>query len=127
MDGNSSDGLIGQNAVIKPIEESYWSEGNRDPYAFWPRLSNYSVENNRQTSTWYMHDASFLRLKSAEIGYTMPQHLTKKFLMSNLRVYLSGANLLRWSGFTFWDPEMGGNGLGYPLQRVLSVGLNIGL
>jgi hypothetical protein len=127
MDGNGSDGLIGQNAVIKPIEESYWSESNRDPYAFWPRLSNYAINNNRQTSTWYMHDASFLRLKSAEIGYTMPQNLTRKFFVSNLRIYASGTNLLRWSGFTFWDPEMGGNGLGYPLQRVLSVGINIGL
>jgi TonB-linked SusC/RagA family outer membrane protein len=125
-DGNSGDGLIGQNAVIKPIQESYWSEGNRDPYAFWPRLSNYGIENNRQTSTWYMHDASFLRLKSAEIGYTLPQRLTKKMLMSNLRIYISGTNLLRWSGFTFWDPEMGGNGLGYPLQRVFNVGVNIG-
>jgi TonB-linked SusC/RagA family outer membrane protein len=127
MDSNGSDGLIGQNAVIMPIQESYWSENNRDPYAFWPRLSNYDIENNRQRSTWYMHDASFLRLKSAEIGYTLPERLTRKILMSNLRVYVSGTNLLRWSPFTFWDPEMGGNGLGYPLQRVFNVGVNIGL
>jgi TonB-linked SusC/RagA family outer membrane protein len=126
MDGNTGDGLIGQNAIIKPIQESYWSESNRDPYAFWPRLSNYAIDNNRQTSTWYMHDASFLRLKTVEIGYTLPQRLTKKFFVSNLRIYTSGTNLLRWSGFTFWDPEMGGNGLGYPLQRVFNVGLNIG-
>jgi TonB-linked SusC/RagA family outer membrane protein len=124
---SSDDGLIGQNAVIKPIQENYWSESNRDPYAFWPRLSNYAIENNRQTSTWYMHDASFLRLKTVEIGYSLPQNLTKKFFVSNLRVYASGTNLMRWSGFTFWDPEMGGNGLGYPLQRVLSVGINVGL
>jgi TonB-linked SusC/RagA family outer membrane protein len=126
MDGNAGDGLIGQNAVIMPIVNSYWSESNRDPYAFWPRLSNYSIENNIQTSTWYMHDASFIRLKSAEIGYTLPERLAKKILMSNLRVYVSGTNLLRWSPFTFWDPEMGGNGLGYPLQRVFNVGVNIG-
>jgi TonB-linked SusC/RagA family outer membrane protein len=126
FEGDGNDGLIGQNAVIKPIEESYWSESNRDPYAFWPRLSNYVVENNRQTSTWYMHDASFLRLKSVEIGYTLPERLTKKFFVSNLRIYVSGTNLLRWSGFTFWDPEMGGKGLGYPLQRVFNVGINLG-
>jgi TonB-linked SusC/RagA family outer membrane protein len=127
MDSNGDDGLIGQNTVIKPIAESYWSESNRDPYAFWPRLSNYGIENNRQTSTWYMQDASFLRLKSVEVGYTLPQRLTQKFFVSDLRIYVSGTNLLRWSGFTFWDPEMGGNGLGYPLQRVFSIGLNIGL
>jgi hypothetical protein len=73
-----------------------------------------------------MYDASFLRLKTVEIGYTLPQHLTKKCFVSNLRVYVSGTNLLCWSGFKFWDPEMGGNGLGYPLQRVFNIGLNIG-
>jgi hypothetical protein len=73
-----------------------------------------------------MHDASFLRLKSAEIGYTLPERLAKKVLLSNLRVYVSGTNLVRWSPFTFWDPEMGGNGLGYPLQRVFNVGVNVG-
>jgi TonB-linked SusC/RagA family outer membrane protein len=127
MDANGSDGLIGQNAVIMPIANSYWSESDRDPYAFWPRLSNYAISNNRETSTWYMQDASFLRLKTVEIGYTLPQKLTRKFLVSNLRVYATGTNLLRWSAFNFWDPEMGGNGLGYPLQRVFSIGVNIGL
>ncbi|MDR2027801.1 MAG: TonB-dependent receptor [Prevotellaceae bacterium] len=127
LDGNGDDGLIGQNAILQAIADNYWNESNRDPYAFWPRLANYEIENNNKTSTWYMHDASFLRLKSAEIGYTLPQHLTKKFFVSNLRVYVSGTNLLRWSGFKLWDPELGGNGLGYPLQRVFSVGINIGL
>jgi TonB-linked SusC/RagA family outer membrane protein len=127
FDGSGNDGLIGQNAIIKPIVDSYWSESNRDPYAFWPRLSNYEIENNTQTSTWYMQDASFIRLKSVELGYTLPERLTKKFFVSNLRVYVTGTNLLRWSGFTLWDPEMGGNGLGYPLQRVFSIGVNIGL
>jgi TonB-linked SusC/RagA family outer membrane protein len=125
-DGYENDGLIGQNAIIKPIVDSYWSESNRDPYAFWPRLSNYQINNNVQRSTWFMQDASFIRLKSTEIGYTLPQNLTKKFFVSNLRIYVMGINLLRWSGFKLWDPEMGGNGLGYPLQRVISVGINIG-
>ncbi|MDR1223867.1 MAG: hypothetical protein LBL07_13475, partial [Tannerella sp.] len=61
-----------------------------------------------------------------EIGYTLPQRLAKKMLMSNLRIYVSGTNLLCWSPFTFWDPEMGGSGLGYPLQRVFNVGVNVG-
>jgi TonB-linked SusC/RagA family outer membrane protein len=126
LDGTENDNLIGQNAIIMPIVDSYWSESNRDPYAFWPRLSNYSIENNRQTSTWFMYDASFLRLKSAEIGYTLPEKLAGKVLLSHLRIYVNGTNLLRWSPFTFWDPEMGGNGLGYPLQRVFNVGMNIG-
>jgi TonB-linked SusC/RagA family outer membrane protein len=123
--GSGYDGLIGQNAVMQAIADSYWTESNRNPYAFWPRLSNYEITNNDQISTWFMQDATFLRLKSAEIGYSIPQNITKKLFMSNFRVYVSGTNLLCWSRFKLWDPEMAGNGLGYPLQRVINVGLNI--
>jgi hypothetical protein len=123
---NGNDGLIGQNAIIKPIADSYWSEGNRNPYAFWPRLSNDVNENNIQKSTWFMQDAAFIRLKSAEIGYTFPERWLKKMYMTNFRLYISGTNLLRWSAFNLWDPEMAGKGLGYPLQRVFNIGLNIG-
>ncbi|GAB6395395.1 MAG: SusC/RagA family TonB-linked outer membrane protein [Bacteroidales bacterium] len=125
-DGDGNDGWIGQNAVLQVIADSYWSESNRNPYAFWPRLSNYALENNTQRSTWFMYDASFLRLKSVELGYTLPAKLVQKYRISNLRLYVSGTNLYCWSGFKLWDPEMGGEGLGYPLQRVINVGLNIG-
>jgi hypothetical protein len=126
FEGSGNDNLTGQNAVLLPIAESYWSESNRDPYAFWPRLADYEIANNSKTSTWFMQDASFIRLKSVEIGYTLPQMVTKKLHMSNLRVYLSGTNLASWSGFKLWDPEMAGKGLGYPIQRVINIGLNIG-
>jgi TonB-linked SusC/RagA family outer membrane protein len=121
-----NDGKIGQNAVIQTIADDYWQESNRNPYAFWPRLSNSWVENNGYGSTWYMHDASFLRLKTVELGYTLPTNLTKKLLLSNFRIYLSGSNLASISAFKIWDSEMSGNGLGYPLQRVINIGLNIG-
>ena len=130
LDGNAGqsddDGLKGENQVLQVIADSYWSESNRNPYAFWPRLSNQSVENNTKTSTWFMQDATFLRLKSVEVGYTVPQMLTKKIKVQNLRVYVSGTNLLCWSKFNLWDPEMSGNGLGYPIQRVINVGINLG-
>ncbi|MDR0559773.1 MAG: TonB-dependent receptor [Prevotellaceae bacterium] len=127
LDGQNDDNWFGQNAVLQAIADNYWSESNRNPYAFWPRLANYWVENNSQTSTWFMQDASFLRLKSAEIGYTLPLHLAKKLYLAKLRVYVSGTNLYCWSGFKLWDPEMGGKGLGYPVQRTVNIGLNIGL
>ena len=123
---NDSDNLTGQNAILSAFANSYWSESNRNPYALWPRLSNQVVENNDQKSTWFMQDASFLRLKSVEVGYTIPQTVTKKIKLQNLRIYLSGTNLLCWSKFKLWDPEMAGNGLGYPVQRVINVGLNLG-
>lgn len=123
---NDDDKLTGQNSVLQVFAGSYWSENNRNPYALWPRLSNQVVENNDQQSTWFMQDATFIRLKSVEIGYTFPQTLTKKFKVNNLRLYMSGTNLLCWSRFKLWDPEMAGNGLGYPVQRVINVGLNLG-
>lgn len=127
LDGNTNDGLVGHNAVIRAFADSYWSEENRDVYAMWPRLANYAVSNNRQQSTWFMQDATFLRLKSAEVGYTLPQSLTNRFFVQNLRIYASGTNLMTWSGFKLWDPEMAGNGLGYPVQRVINLGLTVNL
>lgn len=132
LDGNSGisgedDGLIGNNAVIQAFADNYWSAENKDVYALWPRLANYEIENNRQQSTWFMQDATFLRLKSVEIGYTLPQAMTKRFYVRNLRVYASGTNLACWSVFKLWDPEMAGNGLGYPVQRVINLGLTVSL
>jgi TonB-linked SusC/RagA family outer membrane protein len=121
------DGLRGQNQVIQAFADSYWSENNQNPYALWPRLSWLYVENNDKPSTWFMQDASFIRLKSVELGYTLPVKVLDKLRLKNLRIYFSGTNLLCWSGFKLWEPEMAGKGLGYPIQRVLNVGLNIGL
>ena len=72
-----------------------------------------------------MRDGSFLRLKQAELGYTIPGRWKEKLHLANFRVYLSGTNLLVWSRFKLWDVEMAGNGLGYPIQRVVNVGVNI--
>jgi hypothetical protein len=92
-----------------------------------PRLANYTVDNNNQTSTWFMQDATFIRLKSVELGYTFSKRLTKSIGLQNLRLYVSGTNLLCFSKFKLWDPEMAGNGLGYPVQRVFNIGMNINL
>ncbi|MCI1778488.1 MAG: TonB-dependent receptor [Bacteroidales bacterium] len=127
IDGNSDDELTGENEVLKCFADSHWSENNRNAYALWPRLSNHSVSNNSQTSTWFMEDGSFLRLKSVELGYTFPKKIVNNLYIKNLRIYLSGTNLLCFSKFKLWDPEMAGNGLGYPLQRVYNIGLTIGL
>lgn len=127
VNGSVADGLAGQTAVIQAFADDYWSESNRNAYAMWPRLSNRYVTNNATSNTWFMQDAAFLRLKEVEIGYTLPGDLLKKFLLTNLRVYVSGTNLMSFSRFKLWDPEMAGNGLGYPVQRVFNVGINIGL
>ena len=72
-----------------------------------------------------MRDGSFLRLKSLEFGYTLPKEFVGRANVKNLRLYFSGTNLLTFSKFKLWDPEMAGNGLGYPIQKVLNVGLQI--
>jgi len=122
---DTNNGMIGINQLTQFIAESYWNEDTRDIYALWPRLSTNSINNNAQTSTWFMRDGSFLRLKSAEMGYTLPRKLTQKFGVDLLRFYLSGNNLWIWSVFDLWDVEQGGSAFNYPIQRVLNVGLNL--
>ncbi|KAA6301226.1 MAG: TonB-dependent receptor SusC [Candidatus Ordinivivax streblomastigis] len=113
------------NNLLSVIAEDHWSENNRDLYAFWPRLSPTIIHNNTQPSTWWMHDGSFIRLKTVELGYSLPEKVAKRFNLSSLRLYVTGNNLLTFSKFKLWDPEMGTNGLGYPIQQVYNVGLNI--
>ncbi|GAA5219884.1 TonB-dependent receptor [Membranihabitans marinus] len=116
---------IGYNALIQDIADSYWSESNRDVYAFWPRLSDNQEANNVQRNTWFMQDGSFLRLKSIEAGFSLPRKMVDRLKTKEIRFYLSGTNLLHWSKFKLWDPEMGGNGLDYPVQRVFNFGAQI--
>ena len=92
----------------------------------YPRLDSGTEanSNNTQTSTWWLRDGSFLRLKQVEIGFTLDTEGNKNFgNLKSLRLYLTGTNLLKWSKFKLWDPEVGGNGFGYPLQRVFNFGI----
>lgn len=114
-----------QNQVLKAYADSYWSEDNRNVYALWPRLSPQANSNDAQTSTWFMRDGSFLRLKQVELGYTLPRKVQTRLHTSNLRLYVNASNLLNFTKFKLWDVEMGSNGLGYPVQRVYNVGLNV--
>ncbi|MFI8380394.1 SusC/RagA family TonB-linked outer membrane protein [Leeuwenhoekiella sp. NPDC079379] len=112
-----------QNGLLNVIAEDYWSEDNRDAYAFWPRLSQTQETNNIQRSTWWLRNGDFLRLKNVEIGYKAPEKVLNALNIKSLRVYVSALNLAVWSSFDLWDPEMGGNGLGYPIQSVYNFGL----
>ena len=117
--------FVNDTQILKAYADSYWSEDTQDIYATWPRLSSYLHTNNSAISTWWMRDGTFLRLKQAELGYSLPNRLTEKIRMSSLRFYLSSTNLLLFSRFKLWDVEMAGNGLGYPIQRVFNVGINL--
>ncbi|MDR2036746.1 MAG: TonB-dependent receptor, partial [Bacteroidales bacterium] len=117
--------FVNDAQLLKAYADSYWSEETQDIYAIWPRLSPTVHSNNVAKNTWFMRDGTFLRLKQVEIGYTLPQRWTEKMKISNLRFYVSGTNLLLFSKFKLWDVEMAGDGLGYPIQKVFNVGLNL--
>ncbi|MCH5690891.1 hypothetical protein LWM68_45670 [Niabella sp. W65] len=72
-----------------------------------------------------MRNGSFLRFKNAELGFNPKPGMIKRFGLTSMRVYLSATNLAVWSKFKMWDPEMGGSGLGYPIQGVYNFGLQI--
>ncbi|WP_080905468.1 TonB-dependent receptor [Parabacteroides sp. Marseille-P3160] len=112
-------------ALLQAIADSHWSEDNRDVYALWPRLSATAISNNNVVSTWWMRDGSFLRLKTAEIGYTVPEHFIKPMHLKSIRIYASGSNLFQIRKFKLWDPEQAGKAFNYPLQRVINVGVNV--
>ena len=117
--------FVNNGQLLKAYADSHWSEDNRDIYALYPRYSAYENKNNTQVSTWWMRDGSFLRLKQMEFGYTLPQKLTNKIHVDNLRVYFQGNNLLCWSKFKLWDPELAGEGFNYPIQRTFNIGVNV--
>ena len=117
--------FVNNGQLLKAYSDSHWSEDNRDIYALYPRYSAYENHNNTQVSTWWMRDGSFVRLKQMEFGYTLPQKLTNKIHIDNLRVYFQGNNLLCWSKFKLWDTELAGEGFNYPIQRTFNIGVNV--
>ncbi|MEC9108524.1 MAG: TonB-dependent receptor [Bacteroidota bacterium] len=122
---DTSGSAIGNNALLTAWANDHWSENDRNLYAAWPRLSDQLIDNNNRNSTWWLRDGSFLRLKSLEIGYSMNEELIQKAKLESARLYISTTNLFTISKFKIWDVEMGGNGLGYPIQRGINLGLNM--
>ncbi len=125
IDPSSIEPLAGRRNVLKLVAGNYWSEENPDPHAFWPRLSVSPRSNNTVNSTWWLRNGTFLRLKTVEMGYSLPSKLTRKWGFDVIRIFASGNNLFCFSDFKLWDPEMGGYGTNYPTQRVYNVGINV--
>lgn len=87
---------------------------------------------NWQSSDLYVYDGSYLRLKNIQLGYTLPQHLTKKVFISSLRLYVAAENLFTFTKYHGFDPEIssGGTSLGidygvYPQARTWTIGANL--
>lgn len=103
-----------------------WTPENPRQDVFWPRLASIESQNNMRYSTWWIRDASYLRLKNLEVGYTLPKKWQRAVSVRNLRVFLRGSNILTFAKFDMWDPELGSqNGLKYPLQKIYTAGFEI--
>lgn len=100
--------------------------------AYYPRVAFNSAGKNFQRQTRFLQDASYLRIKNLQLGYTLPKSLTEKFGVNSLRIYTSVDNLATFTKLSkIFDPEGLGGGWGagklYPLQRVWAFGLNVGI
>jgi len=103
-----------------------FTDTNADAYYARPSFTR----RNKQVQTKYLQDASYVRLKNLQIGYTLPKSFSKKLCINKCRIYLSGENLLTFSHMTdIFDPETisGGYGWGnsYPLAKTYSIGINL--
>lgn len=124
----SSNILPGQNSggyynVLYNYEDR-WTVDNPSQDVFYPRLTYGPNTINAQPSTWWLKDMSFLRLKNVEIGYSLPQSIADRTFIQGARVFLRGTNLLTFSKFKLWDPELdSSDGAQYPLMMSVSAGL----
>lgn len=101
---------------------------NEDTNAEYPRLTYGKNDNNYQESTFWLRDGSYMRLKTLNIGYTLPGALVNKMRINTVRFFFIGTNLLTFSKFKLWDPEMGSStGKSYPLSKTLSLGVSVNL
>ncbi len=117
---------FGVNNVIREYFDNRFIPGADNSGAKYPLVIDMISENNyRWNNTLYMVDGSFLRLKNAEIGYTIPRNLTNKYKISTARFFVNGLNLLTWDKVKIIDPESD-NGTGrYPLTRNINFGLQV--
>ncbi|MEG2331134.1 MAG: TonB-dependent receptor [Bacteroides sp.] len=100
----------------------YWTPDNKA--AYFPR-PNWNNGGNRQTSTRYLQDASYIRLKNVVLGYSLPQHILAHAKIQRLRIFVQGENLLTFTPLIdAFDPETLGN-MVYPINKKYSIGLNL--
>lgn len=137
LDGSSvyafSSGTWGN--ILNDLVEDRWIDATisgdpstENPDASYPRLSYGGNNNNYRASTFWLRNGSYLRLKTLEIGYTLPKSVVNKLHFSNIRFFFIGTNLLTFSGFKLWDPELLiSNGEKYPLARTFTLGLSVNI
>jgi len=116
--------FLGSGSATELLYQDHWTPTNTD--ARYPRISGTPSANNTQYSSWFMRNDSYIRLKSAELGYTFSNKLLGHSIRS-LRIYASGQNIFFWTPAMkeALDPENSGSNQNYYQQRVLTAGLNV--
>ncbi|WP_229239618.1 SusC/RagA family TonB-linked outer membrane protein [Echinicola soli] len=124
--GQVMKGVMGDNRWISAdISEDPSTE---DPNASYPRLSYGENPNNFRESTFWLRDGRYLRLKTVDIGYSLPRSITRLIRADNIRLYVIGTNLFTWSKFKLWDPELATpRGEDYPPAKSITLGISVNL
>ena len=118
----------GYSNLYDNIGDRWSADDPTNQNVFYPRLQYGATanENNTKTSTWWQKDVSFLRLKQLTVAYNLPKTWLHKTFIKNARIYVMGTNLLTFSKFKLWDPELNtNNGTSYPNSRTYSIGMNV--
>jgi TonB-linked SusC/RagA family outer membrane protein len=98
----------------------------------YPRLVDGDPNHNfTNPSAFYLEDGGYFRIKNLQIGYTLPQSLLRQWTLQKVRIYVSGYNLITFTKYTGYDPEIGGSSYGidrgfYPQARSFQAGLSVG-
>lgn len=124
--GNVLKGLVDDRWISRDISGDPATE---NPNASYPRLEYENQNgNNRQRSTFWLQDGSYLRLKTLELGYTLPKSIVNKIHFNKIRIFFIGTNLFTFSSFKLWDPELSKtDGGAYPISKSLTLGLTVNL
>ena len=110
--------------VFREYYDNRWIPGADNSNAKYPVVIQGNNPNNYQTSTLYMRDASYIKLRNAELGYTIPKRICNNLRLSGIRLFTNGTNLFCWDKIKIVDPEFNITG-GYPQQRNINFGVQI--
>jgi len=114
--------LVGNSTISNYYYANRWSAEN--PNARFPRLTTESVDNNLKTSSVWMADRSFLKLRNCEIYYKLPASFLERIKIKNAKFYVRGIDLLCFDKIDVSDPEA--MGVSYPATRSVNFGLSLG-
>jgi len=119
------------NTTVDAYKNAWRKEGDNTRF---PRISQSDLNNNARSSSWYVENGSYLRLKNIQLGYSLPKSLVNKTnWLSSCRFYVSGQNLLTFTKYDGMDPEVGASNVllmgvesqRYPSSKIISFGVNV--